>query len=70
MSNATIRWISCISSITGACGGKVDGHAIELGPLGATRKACGDAIDDQEFRFFKLSRRFEASISTKGYCSS
>ena len=32
---------------------KIDGSAIEFGPLGATRKACGEAIDHQEFRFFQ-----------------
>ncbi len=32
---------------------KIDGNAIEFGPLGATRKACGEAIDDQESRFFQ-----------------
>ncbi len=32
---------------------KIDGHAIKLGPLGATRNACGDAINDQELRFFQ-----------------
>ena len=33
---------------------KIDGLAIKLGPLGATRMACGDAIDNQEFRFFQV----------------
>ena len=33
---------------------KIDDLAIKLGPLGATRKACGDAIDNQEFRFFQV----------------
>ncbi len=32
---------------------KIDGLAIKLGPLGATQKACGEAIDNQEFRFFQ-----------------
>jgi heat shock protein HslJ len=32
---------------------KIDGSAIEFGPLAATRKACGEAIDHQEFRFFQ-----------------
>jgi heat shock protein HslJ len=32
---------------------KIDGSMIEFGPLGATRKACGEAIDDQEFRFLQ-----------------
>ncbi len=32
---------------------KIDDHAIKLGPLGGTRKACGEAIDNQEFRFFQ-----------------
>jgi putative lipoprotein len=31
---------------------EIDGNAIEFGPIGATRKACGEAIDDQEFRYF------------------
>jgi heat shock protein HslJ len=31
---------------------EIDGVAIAFGPIGATRKACGEAIDDQEFRFF------------------
>ncbi len=33
---------------------KIDGSAIQFCPLGATRKACGDAIDNQEFRFFQV----------------
>jgi len=32
---------------------KIDGHAIEFGPIGVTRKACGKAIDDQERKFFR-----------------
>jgi len=32
---------------------KIDGDAIEFGPIGATRMACGEAIDDQERRFFQ-----------------
>ncbi len=32
---------------------KINGHAIEFGPIGATRKACGKAIDDQERQFFQ-----------------
>lgn len=31
---------------------EIDGRAIEFGPIGATRKACGEAIDDQEIQFF------------------
>ena len=32
---------------------KIDDLAIKLGPLGVTRKACGEAIDNQEDRFFQ-----------------
>ena len=41
---------------------KTNGSAIEFGPLGATRKACGEAIDNQEFRFLQAlekARSFE-----------
>ncbi len=41
---------------------EIDGRAIGFGPIGATRKACGEAIDDQEFRFFTAlakARSFE-----------
>ncbi len=30
---------------------EIDGGAISFGPLGATRRACGEAIDGQEIRY-------------------
>ena len=30
---------------------EIDGSAIAFGPLGATRRACGEAIDDQEISY-------------------
>ena len=30
---------------------EIDGSAIAFGPLGATRRACGEAIDSQEIRY-------------------
>ncbi len=43
---------------SGGCNGYFGGleiseGSIEFGPLGATQMACGDVIDDQEYRFFQ-----------------
>ncbi len=32
---------------------EIDGSAIAFGPLGATRRACGEAIDGQEIRYLR-----------------
>lgn len=32
-------------------GVEIDGRAIAFGPLGSTRRACGQAIDDQEISY-------------------
>ena len=43
----------------GGCNGffgsyKLDGRTIEIGPLGATRMACDEAVMDRELRFMEL----------------
>ena len=49
---------------------KIDGDTIEFGPIGATRKACGDAIDDQEFRFFQALEKARSFEIDRGCYSS
>ena len=45
---------------------KIDGSAIAFGPLGATRMACGEAIDDQEFRFLQALEKTRSFAIEQG----
>jgi heat shock protein HslJ len=46
---------------------KIDGNAIQLGPLGSTRMACSEAVMNQETKYLnalQTAERFEGAILT------
>ena len=55
---------------SGGCNGffgglEISEGSIDFGPLGATQMACGDAIDDQEYRLFQALEKARSYATEK-----